>query len=63
MSFHDISIFAFGKTEGILIGISSSAVLYAGIEVAKREENKNKNIVLLFPDLGDRYLSTKLFKE
>ena len=52
----------FGKTEGVLIGISSSAVLYAGLEVAKRKENQNKNIVMLFPDSGDRYLSTKLFE-
>lgn len=51
-----------GKTQGILIGISSSAVLYAGIEVAKRIENANKNIVMLFPDGGDRYLSTEMFK-
>ena len=53
----------FGKTEGFLIGISSSAVLYAGIEVAKRPENKNKNIVMLFPDSGDRYLSSKMYEE
>ncbi len=53
---------AFGKTEGILIGISSSAVLSAGIEIAKRKENQGKNIVMLFPDSGDRYLSTKLFE-
>ena len=53
----------FGKTEGFIIGISSSAVLYAGIEVAKRKENKNKNIVLLFPDSGDRYLSSQMYDE
>ena len=53
----------FGKTEGILIGISSSAVLYAGLEVAKRKENQGKNIVMLFPDSGDRYLSTQLFND
>lgn len=53
----------FGKTEGFIIGISSSAVLCAGIEVAKRKENENKNIVLLFPDSGDRYLSSTMFDE
>ncbi len=53
----------FSKTEGVLIGISSSAVLYAGLQVANRKENQGKNIVMLFPDSGDRYLSTKLFEE
>lgn len=51
-----------GKTEGILVGISSGASLYAGIELAKKEENKNKNIVVILPDTGDRYLSTEAFE-
>lgn len=50
-----------GKTEGILVGISSAAALFVAIELAKREENKDKNIVVLFPDTGDRYLSTEMF--
>ena len=52
-----------GKYEGMLVGISSGAALFAGIELAKLEENKDKNIVVLLPDSGDRYLSTPLFKE
>ena len=50
-----------GKNEGILVGISSGAALYAALEIAKREENKNKNIIVLLPDAGDKYLSTELF--
>lgn len=54
---------AFGRSEGILVGISAGAALWAALELAGRNENKGKNIVVLLPDTGDRYLSTALFTD
>ena len=52
-----------GRAEGVLVGISSGAAVFAAMPLAKREENKGKTIVVLLPDTGDRYLTTPMFAD
>jgi cysteine synthase A len=54
---------ALGRMEGICVGISAGAAVYAALQLARREENRGKRIVVLLPDTGDRYLSTPMFAE
>ncbi|MEK6557309.1 MAG: pyridoxal-phosphate dependent enzyme, partial [Candidatus Margulisiibacteriota bacterium] len=59
----DRSVKALAQTEGILAGISSGAALWAALQVAKREQSKGKQIVVILPDTGERYISTWTFME
>nr|MBQ4320000.1 cysteine synthase A [Clostridia bacterium] len=52
---------AMGRREGVLVGISSGAALYAAVQIASRPESEGRTVVVLLPDTGDRYLSTELF--
>lgn len=58
----DLAIYSRVGSQGLLVGISSGAALCAAVKEAQKEDNKNKNIVVLLPDSGDHYLSTSLFE-